>query len=168
MTRDARRLHISRVEHASRGEYWVVRVIRRGVTKNKVFSDAVFGGKQLALKAARAWRDDFVAAAPDNPYDLHRRLVRRRNNRSGIPGVARYDGGAHRKPFWTAYWDDPEKGRRSRKFSVALHGEHGARELAIEARREALRQLGVPGSTALAAKPWVATTKAKSANKRRR
>ncbi len=67
---------------------------------------------------------------------LKRRLQVRSTNSSGIPGVTRYEYG--NRVFWTAYWD--EKGRkRSKKFSVAIHGEEGAKRRAVACRQEATR-----------------------------
>ncbi|MBT9445621.1 MAG: AP2 domain-containing protein [Hyphomonadaceae bacterium] len=166
MGKATRDRHICRVEYAARAEsYWIVRIIKRGKTVSRMFSDSVYGGKRKSLTAARAWRDATLDPSTEVERAAHRRLVVRRNTRSGIPGVARYDHETARHPFWIAYWDEPGGGRRSAKFSTKVHGEHGARDLAIEARRTALLRLGF--GEELVAVPWV-TTGAASIAKRRR
>jgi hypothetical protein len=70
---------------------------------------------------------------------LVRRLKPRRNSRSGTPGVARYEGGPGRGPVLAGLLD--EDGRKlQKKFSVSVHGEERARELAFKIRRKAVKE----------------------------
>ncbi|KAF0181837.1 MAG: pathoproteinis-related transcriptional factor and ERF protein [Alphaproteobacteria bacterium] len=155
MTSKRRNLHICRVEdHGRGGDYWIVRLIRRGKTTSRMFSDSVHGGKRKSLVAARAWRDETLDPVACDAREAHRRIVVRRNTKSGVPGVARYAPKTGRHPYWTAFWDEPGAGRRAKKFSTRIHGERGARALAVEARQEALVRLGV--TDGVAAAPWSA------------
>ncbi len=115
---------------------WRVYVSYEGRRFLRLFSDKQFHGRRGAYAAARRFalelgdRSEFLA--------LLRRLKPRQNSRSGTPGVARYDGGPDRGPFWLAYWD--EDGHKvQKKFSVSVHGEERARALAIKTRRNAVK-----------------------------
>lgn len=133
--------HIHRVDSDSRGTHaWLVRLQRHNRSTAKMFSDGVWGGKRKALAAARAWRDQQIQNHSQYEHQLWRRNRLRRNNRSGLVGVARYE----RKPtsaqpaggaaFWLASWVDEHGASRKRKFSVTRWGERGAKRKAIEER----------------------------------
>ncbi len=130
--------YIGRVDRpAKRLVGWDVYVFHEGRRFTRFFSDERFHGREGAYAAARQFaltlgdRSEFLA--------LLRRLKPRQNSRSGTPGVARYDGGPDRGPFWLAYWD--EDGRKvQKKFSVSVHGEERARELAFKTRRKAVKE----------------------------
>ncbi len=70
----------------------------------------------------------------------------RKNNRSGIPGVARYEVLANprngrREAFWVAFWSNEHGIRRSRKFHISCHGERRAKLLAIAERERQLSRV---------------------------
>ncbi len=116
---------------------WVVCVCYEGRRFTRYFSDKGFRGRRRAYEAAR----QFALELGDRSEALAllRRLLPRGNSRSGTPGVARYEGGAGRGPFWVAYWD--ENGHKVQKrFSVSIYGERRARELAFETRRRAVKE----------------------------
>ena len=106
----------------------------------KVFSDGVWGGKQKALDAALAWRDEQIGLLPAYELQVRRRNLLRKNNKSGVPGVGRYE----REPppgkegkgsaFWMAFWTDPDGKAHKRKFAVNRWGERGAKLRAIDMR----------------------------------
>jgi len=131
--------NIQRVDNDSRGDHgWVVTLQRKGAILVKRFSDGVYGGKREALKAAVKHRDSFLAL--DRPID-HQIWIRtrlRKNNRSGIPGVVRYevknDNAEKVRTYWIAAWTDEHGATRQRKFPVARYGEEHAKELAIAER----------------------------------
>ena len=109
----------------------------------KMFTDGVYGGKRKALQAAISFRDYLLAEAPSYEHQIWVRTRLRRNNRSGIPGVGRYDQLANprtgrRAVFWLASWVDENGASRKRKFSVLRYGERKAKQLA---RAERERQL---------------------------
>ena len=115
---------------------WLVEVCQEGRRIRRYFSDQRLGGRRRAHAAAR----QFALGVGDRSefLPLLRRLQPRKNSRSGIPGVSRYEGQG-RGPFWLAYWD--ENGRKiQRKFSVSVHGEERARALAIKARGSAVKE----------------------------
>ena len=140
--------HIHRIDHApKRTHAWLVQVQRRGEITIRSFTDGRYGGKRAALEAAIRFRDAALNSARDKGYQLWRRNRKRRNNTSGIVGVGRYVNrergrrGLIERVSWQAFWDGPDGRRHSRKFSVNLHGERHARELARRARAEAMRAI---------------------------
>lgn len=114
---------------------WSVRYQRGRALVSRYFADAAHGGRDEAHAAALR----FASEREQNGGELLallRRLSPRKTSRSGIPGVTKLhppDRGA----YWVAYWDDATGRKVQKKFSVAVHGEDVARELAIEARRDA-------------------------------
>lgn len=136
--------NITRIDHeASRTYAWRVTLQRRNVITVKPFSDATHGGKLKALKAALKYRDQLLPQY--QPFDHHVwvRTRLRKNNTSGIPGVARYDKIANfhtgrREVFWLAHWVDEYGASRKRKFSVLLYGERQAKRLAVAERERQL------------------------------
>lgn len=140
--------HIHRIDHApKRTHAWLVQVQRRGEITIRSFADGRYGGKRAALRAAIRFRDAALNGARDKNYQLWRRNRKRRNNTSGIVGVGRYVSrergrqGIIERVSWQAFWDGPDGRRHSRKFSVNLHGERRARELARRARADAMRAM---------------------------
>lgn len=103
----------------------------------KRFTDAVYGGKDQALKEAKAWRDAIVAECPSLDK-RERREILSSINTSGVAGVHK----------WTVkgktYWRAPTKvGPRviSRVFSIQLYGHDRAFELAVEERERQLDRI---------------------------
>lgn len=140
--------HIHRIDHApKRTHAWAVQVQRRGEIVIRRFSDGRHSGKAEALKAAIRFRDGTLNGFTDQRYALWRRNRKRRNNTSGIVGVGRYvsrERGRHgiiERISWQAFWDGADGRRHGRKFSVNLHGEQRAKELARQARTAAMRAL---------------------------
>lgn len=127
----------------SRGQAWRVTFERRSVTYDRTFPDAVHGGAECALIAARAWRDEQLAQATG----WQKREVsnkRRPNNTSGVPGVylremqrLRKDGIA-RYTLWIALSPEGVRPFRSRSFSVERYGNERAFALAVQARQQFL------------------------------
>lgn len=104
-------------------------------------TDAAYGSPEAAREAAEQF-------ASEN-RDLHRELLAlrrrfevRKNSRSGIPGVTRYDGHDTHGPYWLAYWNESGGRRTSRRFSIGRLGEAEARELAVKAREKGVRRFG--------------------------
>lgn len=123
------------------GSGWTVQITVKGIRFRRYFADSHYGSSDASQKAAEsmARKDqdllkEYVA--------LWRRFAPRRNSRSGMPGINRYEPTSHHNPFWLAYWTDPVTGRKtSRKFSVSAWGEEKALEMAIESRRTALDEM---------------------------
>ena len=111
---------------------------------HRSFSDGVYGGKTHALRAARAFRDELlVSHLPMTRAEYA--AIRRKNNRSGVPGVHRRgsdDQTVLGKPvepaYWIAFWTMPDGKRAIRKFSIGKYGEKTAFEHAKAARKQAL------------------------------
>jgi hypothetical protein len=130
------------------GNTWVVRIHCQAASKS--FAFAKYGGKRKALKAAIAWRNRAYQQHFGRPIKAPKRLYTKRtqidlnvNNSSGYNGVAvsydRRTPGVVRK-YYTATWLE-ESGQKNKHFSVSVHGERRALELARAARAEAVRQL---------------------------
>jgi AP2 domain len=140
--------HICRVDRESRGAHgWSVQVQHNGQIVRRYFSDSVHGGKRKALQVAIACRDALLEQLWHGRYTLWRRQCKRRNNTSGIVGIARYiaremvgDKEVERIS-WHAFWNSADGKQRSRKFSVNKYGETRAKTLACAARRQALAVL---------------------------
>lgn len=140
--------HIQRIDTERNNTHaWLVRVQRRNRSVTRYFSDNLYAGKRPALQAAVRYRDTVLLSLDDRRYPLWRRNRKRRNNTSGIVGVGRYVSCERKgkrqieRIYWHAFWDGSDGRRRSRKFSINLYGEHRARELACQARSQALREL---------------------------
>ena len=90
--------------------------------------------------------DKTLKSVNQTSYKLWNDTRLRKNNTSGVAGVARYaplvQVGARwvARPFWQAYWVDAEANKKSRKFSVDKYGEASAKRRAIMARRMAISE----------------------------
>lgn len=141
-----RLVRIRRVDYEAKHTHgYLVQVQRNHRITKKFFSDGVYGGKRKALLAAVSFRNQLLAEA-HYEYRIWRRSILRRNNRSGITGVGRYDTIAdpkmrRREIFWLAYWVNEDGSSGKRKFSVLAHGESGARQLAIAERERQLKRV---------------------------
>lgn len=139
---------ISRVDNeVSRTHGWLVTVQRRGVVFRKHFSDGVYGGKQKSFIVAKAYRDDVIAKNPPFSMQEYSSIVKK-NNRSGVVGVCRYCASETRdlpeekqRWFWVASWPLQDGRRKRVKFSVKKYGEEGAFNMALKARKEAVKDM---------------------------
>ena len=136
--------NIIRVDHeASRTHAWRVTLQRHNDIAVRTFSDAIYGGKRKALKAAEAYRDELLRRYSPYAHAIWIRTRLRRNNTSGIPGVGRYEQVDNRKTgsiriFWLASWVNEQGDSRKRKFAVSYYGERHAKRLAIAERERQL------------------------------
>ena len=144
----ARIYGLTRIDHGrSRTHAWHVTITRQRRTFSRYFSDGVCGGKRAALKAALRYRDEVIAQhAPLSRRDYAN--VKRRNNRSGVPGVCKSAKPRSRfgkrvlEWFWIGYWTPEPGGAYWRKsFSAKKYGEKGAVRLAVAARRQGLAEM---------------------------
>ncbi|MBI5568591.1 MAG: AP2 domain-containing protein [Desulfomonile tiedjei] len=151
--------NITRVDNDASGDHvWVVVVTRKGESIVKRFSDGTYGGKRKALEAAVEYRDALLAQ--DEPFD-HQIWIRtrlRKNNKSGIPGVHRYEirdnsGNGNVREYWIATWTNEHGVTRQRKFSIARYGEEEAKLLAIAERDYQLRRVVAINVAAREAEP---------------
>jgi hypothetical protein len=139
--------HIDRMDNdAKRNHTWRVFVTRNNVAKTKRFNDEKYGGKEEALKAAIRYRDEFLAKTDHLAHQIWLRTILRRNNTSGIPGVARYSAMSNGNPnirlvYWYAIWTDERGVSRRRQFSVLHYGEEEAKRLAIAEREQQLKRV---------------------------
>lgn len=131
--------------HKTRG--WRVSLRRRGVRIVENFADKKHGGRQAALAAAKKRRDELLK---ENPPLTRQEFasIKRRHNRTGITGVYRYakryqlkDGTIRLAWYWEANWPTDRGQSKKASFAVNAYGEELARELAIEARENGMREV---------------------------
>ncbi len=116
---------------------WLVNVKRHGRLFHRNFYDAVYGDRESALRMAIAYRDALQRLFPPLTQ-LEQRTKKRVNNKSGVPGVmAKVDNG--RLKAWIATLE-VDGVIHHKYFSVKVHGDEKAKELAIAARLELLAQ----------------------------
>ena len=73
----------------------------------------------------------------------NRNLTTPQTNKSGKQGVRRCI--CHRKDYWQASINDDEGRRLSKCYSVFQHGNAGAKQMAIEWRKQKEQELGYIG-----------------------
>lgn len=139
---------ISRIDDdVYRTHAWRVSLCRRGKRHVKNFADKKCGGKGRALSQAKEYRDTLLRKYPP----LSRKefcTILRSNNKSGVTGVYKYaksftlqNGNVKENWYWEAHWPTEKGGAAHQAFSVNEYGEEKARQLAIQARKQALKQL---------------------------
>ena len=146
MTRHHHILRVDYDKNKRNDHYWRAQVSCNGQMTIRCFSDSVQGGKRKALQAAIAWRDALLEQIKDEraAQFIQLRTVLRRDNSSGIVGVARYIAREVKgdrvlsSVSWHAFWADKDGKRQCRKFSVKKYGEKRAKALASIARAEGL------------------------------
>jgi len=114
---------------------WQVRLQRRAASHTRFFADSKYGGAQESLAAARRYRDQLFAGAPEETTAERRdRLTRR--NKSGVVGVS-YSSRERQgqiSAYWVAQWTGDDGSRRTISFSIEKYGEEEAFGLACIAR----------------------------------
>lgn len=136
--------NIVRIDHdASRTHAWRVTLQRRNDVVVKTFSDSIHGGKRKALKVAVEYRDELLRRYSPYAHAIWARTRLRRNNTSGIVGVARYEervnpNTGYTRVFWLTSWVNEHGDSRKRRFMVSHYGERHARRLAVAERERQL------------------------------
>lgn len=139
---------ISRIDDDKyRTHAWRVSLRRQGNMHVKNFPDKKHGGKQKALKMAKAYRDTVIQKFPPTTRKQFCSVLRR-NNKTGIAGVCTYaksyllkDGTVKESWYWEATWPGENGESVSVNFSVNTYGETVARHMAIRARERGLKGL---------------------------
>jgi type VI secretion system secreted protein VgrG len=122
---------------------WRVQLSRRRQHYLKTFVDALYGGADGALAAAKVWRDEALAMA-ELPYTKREYAQQlRASNTSGYPGVRRVENMTEprRGPYWMAWVNLPNGLTKRKVFTVKAWGEEQAKTLAIAAREKLLDYL---------------------------
>ena len=117
---------------------WQAGFSLRRVRYFRYFPDAEYGSAEEARRAAEQFACQ-NSELHEELLALRRRFEVRKNSRSKIPGVSRYDGHDTHGPFWLAYWDAPNGRRVSRRFSIGRLGESEAFKAALKAREAGVR-----------------------------
>lgn len=117
--------------------YWVVNFSRSGTMYSKRFYEPMYGGSKQARQAAIAWRDEMLAKTkPMTVVEFSQKV--RSNNTSGVPGVTFHKTAVQPEGIWQAGLTLASGKRLRKSFSVLMHGERQAYELAVQARQAML------------------------------
>ena len=117
--------------------YWAVNFSRFGVPYAKRFYEPMYGGSKKARQAAIAWRDEMLAQIkPMTVVEFSQKV--RSNNTSGVPGVTFHKTARQPEGIWQAGLTLSSGKRLRKSFSVLLHGERKAYEMAVQARQAML------------------------------
>jgi hypothetical protein len=126
---------------------WVVDFCRKGKLTKKIFTTARHGNIDLALIAAKAWRDTMALTVPALTKAEYCGIIRR-SNTSGHPGVYRQTvkkrtkaGVDYVQTLWQARTPDGVLPARKKSFLISRYGEQQAYELAVKAREAFLKCL---------------------------
>jgi AP2 domain len=119
--------------------YWVVNFSRAGKMISKRFYEPMYGGSKKARQAALAWRDQMLAQTPPLTVVQFSQKVRS-NNTSGVPGVTFHRSASQPEGIWQAGLTLANGKRIRKSFSVLLHGDKVAFELAVRARQAMLEE----------------------------
>ena len=139
---------ISRIDQPQRKTVgWYVRVTFNGKQHSKFFSDHIHGGKEKALEAAIAHRNQ-VEMKVGKPRTERLVIAHNSRNRTGIMGVRRKtkvikteDGERVTNNVYEVTWN-PEPGRLCRTWvSIDEYGEEAALRKACAIRREKEREM---------------------------
>ena len=136
------RRNLPRFSYESTGfKGWRVSVTRFGDVFTRYFSDRQYGSMAKAMAAAQACLKAFRKALEEAPV-----VTTRRQAKGHVVGVSEttYANPAtgEARAVWVASW--PEAGRRRVvKFPVQKFGARKARQMAIDARRDAEQRLGL-------------------------
>lgn len=126
--------YITRYDYDGSHGYWV-RIQRRlgkgekPLVISQFFSDSVYNGKALALKAAKIFRDAAVETAPPPKQARHQPegvtndygYVRR-----GVITVKARDGSRQKKPVFEGWYRSAQGKVSKAKYSIEKWGEDGA------------------------------------------
>ena len=136
MTKTRSNYGISRIDQPDKKNHgFYVRITHGGTLHQRYFPDKASGGKNKALSAAKAYRDEVVKKLPQYKQDAINSR-RKKILQSGVTGVthvvAKAPGGKKVYDYWQAAWDDSD-GRRTAKFSISRYGSKEALEMAKKA-----------------------------------
>ena len=146
MSKPSKTPGICRIDQPShRTHGFFVRVSRKGKIHSAFFADKKHGGRKPALAAAQVHYVK-LRAKLGVPRQVSRRWnaeIVRRKGRSGIHGVRRMivRGGRRLRKYWVASWSPQPGVVRRRLVSIRKYGEEKAKQMAIRARRAALRNM---------------------------
>jgi hypothetical protein len=138
---------ICRIDQSSHHTHgFFVRLQREGKIYSAFFTDFKHGGRKQALTAAQGFYHELQAKMGPPPQKLRRwwaELPRRNKGTSGIVGVQRVIDRKSKpwRKYWLATWSPEPYVVRRKKIFIRKHGEEGARQLAIRARRAGLRSM---------------------------
>ena len=144
MARSKANRGISRIDSRST-HGWFVRGYRNGKVYSKLFSDRKCGGKGKAQKLAKAYRDELAQELAAIPIQRKRRIViaNQRNNTGelGVSRTVKTGPNGTKYESYSVTWI-PEQGvQKCTSFSIKKYGEKKAFKLAVEFRRQKMREI---------------------------
>jgi hypothetical protein len=126
----------------SRGTHlWLFQIRFNGNVNSKYFTDYKFGNKEESLKAAKAYRDQFIES---NKIDIKDRF--RISEAPGVHKTFSNDKHGNKKWYYQVAWFEGKN--RVKRFSVLKNGEEKALRLAVAFRHQLDRHLQNGGSSA--------------------
>jgi hypothetical protein len=139
---------ITRIDNEKyRTHAWRVSLSRHKKMHVRNFSDKKCGSKEIALQQAILHRDELVRTYPPITRKEICKL-KRSNNKTGITGVYQYakpytlsDGEIRENWYWEASWPDIEGESVAKAFSVKKYGEELAKQMAIRARNNGVKNV---------------------------
>lgn len=120
---------------------FMVRIMRRGVAHQEFFSDAQYGNKTKAKKAAIARREELKRELPDPASAYNRRTSRNSSGKVGVHLARDVDArtSGQETYHYVASWRADDGRRVNLKFSWRKHGQKRAWQLAVVARENQVR-----------------------------
>ena len=148
MARSKANKGISRIDSGST-HGWFVRGYRNGKTYSRLFSDRKSGGKGKAQNLAKSYRDELnheLESIQKKPRQ-RRIVVSDSRNTSGELGVSRTikmgrNGTKH--VCFSVSWRPEPNVQKCTSFSIKKYGEKKAFKLAVEHRRNMMREVHGP------------------------
>ena len=134
MKRTKEMFGISRVDQPEKKNHgWQIRIVVAGKLRGgspRYFPDKLHGGKNKALKLAKARRDEILAGLPQEVKDRANREPRKipKSGTKGVTHVLAPKGGY---AYWQASWKE-DGVRKLAKFSISRYGEDNALAFAIK------------------------------------
>lgn len=126
---------------------WQVRVYHNGTLHGGSFAYSVYGGRDAALLAAKARRDEIYQEVGMELDVIAPAMISDRlpsSNNSGILGVTRsesIDKHAAIREVWQTTYPTPDGTKENKPFNIKRLGEIGALRAAVEARMEGISRL---------------------------
>lgn len=118
---------------------WGLQYYLAGKVHRRFFSAKRYGSVEAARLAAASAANEWLKEHQEF-IALHMRLLRRKSNATGLPGLFFKPSKNGRSAFWLAFWLDEEGRRRQHKFAESVYGPEEARARAVALRTAAARR----------------------------
>ena len=135
---------ISRIDSGST-HGWFVRGYRNGKIFSKLFSDRKCGGKSKAQKLAKEYRNELIEELGEIPKKPRQRRIVMSDSRNttgelGVSRTTKIGPNGANYDCYTVSWRSVPGIQKCTSFSVNKYGEKKAFKLAVEHRRNKMRE----------------------------